>query len=262
MIIVISPAKTLDFESSSLSDSFTQPAFLDQSERLVDVLRGLDSAAVSKLMGVSEKIASLNVQRMLDWTRPFSQQNAKQAVYAFKGDVYTGLAVEAMDSMGVEYLQSNLRILSGLYGLLRPLDLMQAYRLEMGTRLENSEGLNLYQFWGSTLTDALQSELDEGDRVLVNLASNEYFKAVKAKQLSARLITPVFKDEKSGKFKVVSFYAKKARGLMVRYAADKNIQVAEELKRFDYAGYKFCPEQSSEDEWVYLREESVAKAQG
>ncbi|KZZ35833.1 MULTISPECIES: peroxide stress protein YaaA [unclassified Oleiphilus] len=261
MIIVVSPAKTLDFESASFSDEFSVPDFLDESKHLVDALKKVDSAALMKLMSVSEKIADLNVQRMKDWTVPFTAQNAKQAVYAFKGDVYTGLAVESMDSASVEYLQGKLRILSGLYGILRPLDLMQPYRLEMGTRLENTRGKNLYEFWGEMLTESLNRELEGSDEVLVNLASSEYFKSIKPKSLKAKVITPIFKDEKKGTYKIISFYAKKARGLMVRYAADNNIQSVEDLKGFDYAGYQYSESESSGTDWVFTRSESVAEAQ-
>lgn len=261
MIIVVSPAKTLDYGSASFVEEFSQPDFLDESAELVDVLRQVDAGGIERLMGVSSKIAQLNVDRMLAWQRPFDLQNAKQAVFAFKGDVYTGLAVETLGQSGLEYLQKTLRILSGLYGLLRPLDLMQAYRLEMGTRLENDKGANLYQFWGDKIAHKLNGELAGGDAVLVNLASNEYFKSVKRKQLSARVVTPIFKDEKNGKYKIVSFYAKKARGLMVRYAADNEIQDVESLKAFDYAGYRYSESDSTDDDWVFLRPESVAQAQ-
>lgn len=257
MIIVVSPAKTLDFESASFTESFTEPGFLDDSEILVNTLRDVSSEGVMSLMGVSQKIADLNVKRMQDWSRPFNTQNAKQAVYAFKGDVYTGLAVESMDAAGLEYIQKHLRILSGLYGVMRPLDLMQPYRLEMGTKLQNPRGKNLYEFWGNLLTEYLNSE-EKG--VLVNLASNEYFKAVKAKGIKARIITPIFKDEKGGKYKIISFYAKKARGLMVRYAADNKVDDVEALKAFDYAGYRFSSEESNDTDWVFKRSEATAEA--
>jgi cytoplasmic iron level regulating protein YaaA (DUF328/UPF0246 family) len=258
MIIVVSPAKTLDFESASFTDEFSEPGFLDDSEILVDTLRKVDSDGVMNLMGVSQKIADLNVQRMNEWSRPFDIQNAKQAVYAFKGDVYTGLAVESMAAEGVAYLQKHLRILSGLYGIMRPLDLMQPYRLEMGTKLENPRGKSLYEFWGNSITDYLNQEDDD---VLVNLASNEYFKAVKAKNIKGKIVTPIFKDEKKGKYKIISFYAKKARGLMVRFAADKNIQSVNELKKFDYAGYSFSESESTDTDWVFTRSEATAEAQ-
>tara|TARA_R110002167_G_scaffold52760_6_gene151991 strand:+ start:930 stop:1703 length:774 start_codon:yes stop_codon:yes gene_type:complete len=254
MLFLISPAKTLDFESSSFTDEATQPQFQDESAQLIDIMREFSSEDVSKMMKVSEKIADLNVARFKSWKRPFNLQNAKQAIFAFKGDVYTGLAVEAMDQEGLNYLQDNLRILSGLYGLLKPLDLMQAYRLEMGTKLAHSKCQDLYQFWGSKLTDQINTELTEHDYI-INLASNEYFKAVKEKQLTKKLITPVFKDEKNGKYKIISFYAKKARGLMVRFAADHQIHNEQDLKKFNYNGYWFDESESSELTWVFKREE-------
>lgn len=254
MLFLISPAKTLDFDSSSFTDEATQPQFLDESAQLIDIMREYSSEDLSKMMKVSEKIADLNVERFQSWLRPFDLQNAKQAIFAFKGDVYTGLAVEAMDQNGLNYLQANLRILSGLYGLLKPLDLMQAYRLEMGTKLGHSKCQDLYQFWGSKITDQINAELTEHDYI-INLASNEYFKAVKEKQLAKKLITPVFKDEKNGNYKIISFYAKKARGLMVRFAADHQVQNAQDLKKFDYNGYRFEEAESSEITWVFKREE-------
>lgn len=254
MLFLISPAKTLDFDSSSFTEEATQPQFLDDSAKLIDIMREFSSEDLSKMMKVSEKIADLNVDRFKSWQRPFDIQNAKQAIFAFKGDVYTGLAVEAMDANGLNYLQANLRILSGLYGLLKPLDLMQAYRLEMGTKLAHAKCQDLYQFWGSKITDQINAELS-GHDYIINLASNEYFKAVKEKQLAKKLITPVFKDEKNGNYKIISFYAKKARGLMVRYAADHQIQNAQDLKKFDYNGYRFEEAESSGFTWVFKREE-------
>lgn len=255
MLFLISPAKTLDFESSSLTDNATQPIFLDQSAALIDIMKEYSWQELSDMMKVSEKIAKLNVERYKDWQRPFDMQNAKQAVFAFKGDVYTGLAVETMDQPGINYLQHNLRILSGLYGLLKPLDLMQAYRLEMGTKLANPACQDLYTFWGSKLTDSLNQELKNNHEYVINLASNEYFKAVNDKQLCKPVITPVFKDEKNGKYKIISFYAKKARGLMMRYAADNNLTKVQELKAFNYGGYAYDSSESTEFTWVFKRAE-------
>ena len=207
-----------------------------------------------ELMQVSQKIAELNVERFNQWKLPFSTENAKQAVLAFKGDVYTGLDAPALSENRLAYAQSHLRILSGLYGLLRPLDLMQPYRLEMGLKLTTKKGENLYQFWGEKITDALNVLLAKQDEpVLINLASNEYFKSVQKKNLDGRLITPEFKDWKNGKYKMISFFAKKARGLMVRYAIDHNIQKAEVLQNFDYDGYHFNLELSRADKWVFSR---------
>lgn len=254
MLFLISPAKTLDFESSSLTDNASQPEFIEESSQLIDIMREYSWEEISSMMKVSEKIAKLNVDRYQDWQTPFDLQNAKQAIFAFKGDVYTGLAVEAMDAKGLDYLQVNLRILSGLYGLLKPLDLMQAYRLEMGTKLSHPKCQDLYQFWGDKITDQVNAELTKHDCV-INLASNEYFKAIKEKQLDKKLITPVFKDEKNGKYKIISFYAKKARGLMVRFASDKQITDAQDLKNFNYDGYAYDDSESSELTWVFKRVE-------
>ena len=255
MLFLLSPAKTLDFENAALTEEFTQPRLLDDAKELNQVARNLDAHEVKALMGVSDKIAELNVERFNSWSTPFDLKNAKQAAYAFKGDVYTGLNVETCGADAVGYLQEHVRILSGLYGVLRPLDLMQAYRLEMGVKFENDRGANLYQFWGSKLSELLNDDLRaEQDDIIVNLASNEYFKAVDKKALNARLITPVFKDFKNGAYKIISFYAKKARGLMVRYAADHHIKDVDLLKGFNYEGYKYSEEQSKGDTWVFLRE--------
>jgi cytoplasmic iron level regulating protein YaaA (DUF328/UPF0246 family) len=255
MLFLLSPAKTLDYENAALTDDFTTPRMLDHSAELVEGARNLSAADVKALMGVSDNIAELNVERFAAWSQPFSLQNSKQAVYAFKGDVYTGLNVETMSGTQVEYLQNQVRILSGLYGLLRPLDLMQAYRLEMGIKFQNDRGPNLYKFWGAEISNLLNEDLSDSESLVINLASNEYFKAVDKKVLNARIITPVFKDLKNGAYKIVSFYAKKARGLMVRYAADNNITDAELLKGFDYEGYKFNAELSEGDTWVFTRDE-------
>ena len=253
MIFLISPAKTLDFESSSFTSHHTSAAFLTESKQLINVMRDFNWQDLHKLMGVSEKIAKLNVERFQDWETPFTEKNAKQAVFAFKGDVYTGLAVETMTQDQLEYITSHLRILSGLYGLLKPLDLMQAYRLEMGTKIKTDSFTSLYDFWGDKLTLSLNADLSKND-VLVNLASNEYYKAVHAKKINTRIITPIFKDFKGDKYKIISFYAKKARGLMVRYAADHQVSDVDSLKNFDYSGYYYSEEQSTDTNWVFLRD--------
>lgn len=251
MLIVISPAKTLDFETASSTENYTQPRFLPQSQQLINELKVLSTTDIASLMKLSDKLAALNMARFQTWLKPFNLDNAKQALLAFKGDVYTGLDADTLDEVGLEFAQQHLRILSGLYGVLRPLDLMQAYRLEMGTKFANKKGKDLYQFWGSQLRDSLEAELKEG--VLINLASNEYFKAVEAKKLKARIITPIFKDLKNGQYKIISFYAKKARGLMSRYIIDHRLIKPESIKDFDSEGYRFSPEMSQADEWVFLR---------
>ena len=252
--MLLSPAKTLDYETPATTDSFSIPDYLEKSSELVKVMKQKSFLDLMELMQVSQKIAELNVERFNQWKLPFSTENAKQAVLAFKGDVYTGLDASALSENRLAYTQSHLRILSGLYGLLRPLDLMQPYRLEMGLKLTTKKGENLYQFWGEKITDALNVLLAKQDEpVLINLASNEYFKSVQKKNLDGRLITPEFKDWKNGKYKMISFFAKKARGLMVRYAIDHNIQKAEVLQNFDYDGYHFNLELSRADKWVFSR---------
>ncbi|WP_299018938.1 peroxide stress protein YaaA [uncultured Photobacterium sp.] len=256
MLIVVSPAKTLDYDSPLATKNYTLPELTDHSAELIEVCRELTPVDIASLMKVSDKIAGLNAARFAEWQPEFTMDNARQAILAFKGDVYTGLDAETMSEEGFTYAQSHLRMLSGLYGLLRPLDLMQPYRLEMGTRLANSRGTNLYQFWGDIITDKLNQALTEqGDNTLVNLASNEYFKAVKQKTLDAQVITPVFKDCKNGNYKVISFYAKKARGMMARYILDNQIDSVEALKQFNVAGYYFAAEESTEKELVFKREE-------
>lgn len=257
MIVVISPAKTLDFESPATTSEFTEANLLDQSQILINRCQKLSMQDIASLMKVSDKIAGLNVARFAQWQTPFSIENdAKQCLFAFKGDVYTGLEAETLSEGTLAYTQQNLRILSGLYGLLRPLDLMLAYRLEMGTRLDNERGTNLYQFWGSLVTEELNKQLaTQGSQYLINLASNEYFKAVKAKELKAEIITPIFKDQKNGQYKVISFYAKKARGLMARYIMENKVTDIEALKSFSVAGYYFVEAASTRSDLVFQRDE-------
>ncbi|OED45298.1 hypothetical protein ACH42_05150 [Endozoicomonas sp. (ex Bugula neritina AB1)] len=256
MLLVVSPAKTLDYDTPTATKTCSQPDFLDDSQRLIDELRLLTPAQVSSLMSISDKLAQLNTARFEAWSQPFTPENAKQAVLAFKGDVYTGLDAESLTEKQLNFAQKHLRILSGLYGLLRPLDLMQAYRLEMGSKFPNQRGKDLYAFWGELITEKLNDESTiQKDNVLVNLASNEYFKSVKIKSLNAEVITPIFKDRKGDKYKIISFYAKKARGLMCRYVIDNNITQVEKLKNFDYEGYSYNEAMSSETDWVFIREE-------
>lgn len=257
MLSVISPAKTLDFETPSTTDQVTQPDFLEHSKPLIDILRGYSPQQLSDLMGISDKLAGLNAARFAEWQPPFTLDNAKPAIQAFQGDVYTGLAANTFSDDDNRFAQKHLRILSGLYGLLRPLDLIQAYRLEMGTKLPNGAGNDLYAYWKPTLTHALNNAIEEsGSNVLVNLASNEYFKAIDTKKLSARVITPVFKDEKNGSFKIISFYAKKARGLMSAWIIQQHINDPDHLTAFDVVGYRFEPAASQGDTLVFTRRES------
>lgn len=256
MLIVVSPAKTLDFEIPTKSAEFTQADLTEHSAELVDTCRDLTPADLSSLMKISDKLAGLNAARFTEWSNNFTLENSKQAVYAFKGDVYTGLDADSLTDKNMAFAQQHFRILSGLYGLLRPLDLMKAYRLEMGTKLANERGTNLYQFWGDIITDKVNETLEQqGDKILINLASNEYFKAVQLKRLKAQTITPVFKDCKAGKYKIISFYAKKARGLMARYIIENELTEVEQLKQFDTDGYYYCAAESTEKELVFKREE-------
>ena len=259
MLTLISPAKTLDFETPAVTDTYTQADFLDHSAELIDQLKEQSPEDISALMKLSAKLSELNVQRFHDWCLPFKPNNAKAAILAFKGDVYTGLDAETFSEDDFTYSQSHLAILSGLYGLLRPLDLIQPYRLEMGTKFANSRGANLYTFWGSIITDEINKRLAAtNSEILVNLASNEYFKAVKPKQLNAELITPVFKDQKNGQYKIISFYAKKARGLMAAYIIQNKIKTVEALSKFDVAGYQFVAAESDAKTLTFKRSEEAA----
>lgn len=259
MLALISPAKTLDYETALPTDTYTQPRLLEQSQQLIDVCRKLSATEIAALMSVSEKIANLNVDRFRDWNADFDFSNARQALFAFKGDVYTGLDAYHLKDQDIDFAQQHLRMLSGLYGLLRPLDLMMPYRLEMGTKLKNARGHNLYEFWGNMITDQINQDLAEIDaKVLVNLASDEYYKSVNEKKIQAEIIKPVFLDQKNGKYKVISFYAKKARGLMARYLIENKLNQAEQLKAFDSEGYYFDAESSSNKELVFKRDEQHA----
>lgn len=258
MFFVLSPAKNLNEKAPAPVKEFTQPDLLAEAEILMRQLRELAPQQIAELMHVSDKIALLNAERNAEWHTPFTPDNAKQAVFMFNGDVYEGIAADTLKPEQIQYLQQHVRLLSGLYGILRPLDLMQPYRLEMGTAFANTRGKNLYEFWGDIITDLLNDTLAQaGSDILINLASQEYFKSVNTKKLKARLITPVFKDEKNGKYKIISFYAKRARGLMVRYAAEHNITDPEILKNFDYEGYSFNAAASNESEWVFMRKEQT-----
>jgi len=252
MKIVISPAKSLDFETAVPTTQFTEGIFLNEAEKLNAVLKKKSPKKIAELMSVSPKLSELNWQRNQDWQLPFTLDNARQAVFAFKGDVYIGLDAYSLPLDKMNQLQNKLRILSGQYGILKPLDLMQPYRLEMGTKLKVGQKDNLYQYWGSKVTDELNSELAD-DEVLLNLASNEYFKVIKPKLLKSQIITPVFKDYKDGKLKMISFFAKKARGLMVRYIIDHAIEKVEDLKGFNSEGYAFDANLSNEKELVFTR---------
>jgi len=255
MLILISPAKTLDFETAADTRTATQPVFLEDSKQLIEELQKLPSDGVSKLMSISSKLGDLNHERFMSWHLPFTKDNAKQSVLAFKGDVYTGLDAEGFSASDFRYAQKHLRILSGLYGVLRPLDLIQPYRLEMGTTFANQRGKDLYQFWDDSITVELNKLLkDLKTDAAVNLASKEYFRAVHRKELQADVISPVFKDLKNGKYKILSFYAKKARGQMAGWIIRNGIGDAEELKKFRVAGYRYSAELSTPHEPTFIRD--------
>jgi len=254
MLIVVSPAKTLDYDTPAKTKTFTLPDYLEESAELIHRLRQFSSLDISELMKVSSKIAELNFDRYEAWNRNFSEKNAKQAVLAFKGDVYTGLDAESFSARDFKFAQKHFRILSGLYGLLRPLDLMQPYRLEMGTKLSTERGKNLYEFWGNTITEGLNTQLKKiKSPYLINLASNEYFKAVKPKLLKGEIITPAFKELKNGEYKMIGVYAKKARGLLSRYIIQNQLSDIEDIKSFDVDGYKFNKKLSKANNWVFSR---------
>lgn len=254
MLIVISPAKTLDYATPPVTKTHSKPDFLKQSQTLINILRNYSALDLAELMKLSMKLAELNFDRYCDWKTPFTPKNAKQAVLAMKGDVYTGLDAENLSEEDLAFAQEHLRILSGLYGVLRPLDLMQPYRLEMGTRLPNDKGKDLYAFWGDTITQALNKTLaKQGDEVLINLASNEYYKSVKPKLVKGRIITPQFKEQKSDGYKMIGVYAKKARGLMSRYIIANRLTDPEAIKGFNVAGYNYNEALSTEDQWVFAR---------
>jgi cytoplasmic iron level regulating protein YaaA (DUF328/UPF0246 family) len=274
MLAVISPAKTLDYESAPVTTQFSQPQLLDQSARLVSRLGEMAPHELSALMSISDKLGVLNHERYQQWVMPFTPENARQALLAFKGDVYTGLNVDSFTEQDFSFAQQHLCILSGLYGVLRPLDLMQPYRLEMGTRLAmgarlekgagtekgahrgrgNEHSANLYQFWGDTITHYLNESLStSGSQVLINLASNEYFKSVKPALLQGEVITPVFKEYRNGSYKVISFLAKKARGAMTAYLIRNRLETPAQLKDFTEDGYAFNPQLSDVKQWVFTR---------
>lgn len=256
MIIVLSPAKSLDYETPPHVSKHTIPDFVDDAAQLIDELRRYSPQQIASLMDISDPLARLNFQRYADWSTTFSTDNAKQAVLAFNGDVYEGFDAKTLSAADLDYAQRHVRVLSGLYGLLRPLDLLQPYRLEMGTRLANARGKDLYAFWGERITEALSAQLRRNkgtERVLVNCASTEYFKSVRPKQLDARVVTPVFEDWKGGRYKIISFHAKRARGLMARFAVENRIDAPEKLKDFAVEGYAFDPEASNDATFVFRR---------
>ena len=256
MIILISPSKTLDFTTPVATDKYTLPDFLPQSEQLIGYMRKFSRPALKQLMKISDKIADLNYRRYRAWQLPFTPYNARQAVFAFKGDVYTGLDIDSFGARDLNACQKRLRILSGLYGLLRPLDLIQPYRLEMGTRLETAQGANLYAFWQDRIAGAINQALrKQKTDTVINLASNEYFKAACEKQLDGRVITPAFKEYRNGEYKMIGLYAKKARGLMARFILCNRLTDADDIKAFAEDGYRYSRKLSNGNSWVFTRKQ-------
>ena len=260
LLMVLSPAKTLDYTTPPTTTEATQPQFVGRARELVKALRTQSPQQLAALMGISDRLAALNAARFAEWRPTFTPENSKQAILAFNGDVYEGLDASSLSVDDLHWAQRHLRVLSGLYGLLRPLDLMRPYRLEMGTPWANAKGKDLYAFWGSRLAKTLDAELAEGgsEPVLVNLASDEYFRAVDRKALRARVVQPVFQDgtPQTG-YKVVSFYAKRARGLMARHVITHRSTKVDELKSFTGEGYRFVPEASKADQWVFRRDKAA-----
>ena len=255
MIAIVSPAKNLDFKTAYDSE-VSQPRLMECTNELIDVLRKKSEEEIQNLMSLSEQLAGLNVKRYKDFTTSHTLENAKPSVLAFNGDVYQGLQAETFDDKKLAFAQKHLRILSGLYGLLRPLDLMQPYRLEMGTKLAFDDYSTLYQYWGDKILDLLVEDLKEqGDDVLINLASNEYFTSIKRKSMPMQVIDVEFKDLKNDKYKIIAFYAKKARGLMSRYIIENEISTVEDLKGFNYKGYYFDEKDSSETKLAFKRDQ-------
>ncbi len=254
MLLVISPAKTLDYDTSPQTSEYSIPDYLDEAEMLINRVKEYSQPEIMELMVVSEKIARLNFERFKTWRTPFTPENSKQAVLAFKGDVYSGLDAETFSAKDFEFAQQHLRILSGLYGLLRPLDLMQPYRLEMGRKIDNDRGKNLYEFWRNVVTEGINAQLKKTrSNILVNLASNEYFKVINTKTLNAELITPAFKDYKNGQYKMMGVYAKKARGQFSRFVIKNQLEEPSELKKFNVDGYQFNEELTAGNQWVFTR---------
>ena len=254
MLIVVSPAKKLDYDTPPTTERYSQPDFLDQSQLLINNLRNYSALDLAELMKLSMNLAELNFDRYHAWTPEFTTDNAKQCLLAFKGDVYAGMDAETFSEQDLDHAQSHLRILSGLYGLLKPLDLMLPYRLEMGTKLPNSRGKNLYEFWGERITDAINAQLAaQGDDILINLASNEYFKSVKPKLVKGRIINPQFKERKGDDYRMIGIFAKRARGLMSRYILQNRLQDPQAIKDFNLDGYGYNELLSTDEQWMFTR---------
>ena len=257
MLLVLSPAKSLDYETPTKISESTLPEFITESASLVSILKKMSLKEVVELMGLSDKLAALNVARYAEWSKKFDEKNSKQALLAFDGDVYEGLNAKSLSLKEMKFAQDHVRVLSGLYGVLKPLDRMQPYRLEMGTALKNAKGKDLYAFWGDKITQKLKSELESHKKpILLNLASDEYFKVVQPAKLGCPVVSPVFQDEKDGKYKIISFYAKRARGLMTRFIIDNKIDNSEDIHEFNLEGYKYSAKESTPDKPVFKRKQS------
>lgn len=255
MLTIISPAKSLNFDDLNKDVNSSLPNYLSQSQQIISVIKKLNNKELMDLMSISNDLAQLNFDRFQNWTLPFNKENSKQAVFSFNGDVYQGLDINTFTNEDLDYSQDHLRILSGLYGLLRPLDIIQPYRLEMGTKLSINGAKNLYDFWKETITSSLNQEIkDKGHKYILNLASNEYFNAIDKKKVNADIIYPVFKDFKNGEYKIISFYAKKARGLMSSYHLKNKIETLEDIKSFNDGGYYFSPDMSENNKVVFIRD--------
>ena len=258
MLLLLSPAKKLDYDTPLAVEEHTQPLFVEQAQELITVLKTKSNEDIASLMSLSQALSDLNVQRYAEWVPQFDLNNSRQAILAFNGDVYEGLEATTLNKKQLEWAQAHVAILSGLYGVLRPLDLMQAYRLEMGTRLQNPRGKNLYEFWGSQIADYLNQRMSEKkDKVIINLASDEYFKSVDLKTLQARVVQCVFQDFKNGAYKIISFNAKRARGLMTRFAIETQAKKPEDLQAFNLEQWQYAPEVSREDKLVFRRDLSA-----
>lgn len=255
MLVLLSPSKTMDFSNDVQLDHYTKPGFLEEAEQLVNHMRGYSPDDLAQLMNISDKLAKMNYERFQEFKTPFTPENARQALLAYRGDVYDGIAVKEYGKQDFDFAQEQVRILSGLYGVLRPLDLIQPYRLEMSTKIQPNQTKNLYEFWQDQITQFLNEELkSHTNPYVINLASNEYFKAVKASELNGQIITPVFKEQKNGQYKTIAIYAKKARGMMTDYIIRNRLSDPEGLKGFDYEGYLFNEALSNVQQWVFTKD--------
>ena len=254
LVTIISPAKKLDYSPVEKNIDSTIPSLLEHSNELIKDLKSLNPQEVSSLMSLSDKLGALNYERFQEWKTPFTKSNSKQAILAFKGDVYQGLDAESLSETELIWAQKHVRILSGLYGILKPMDLMQPYRLEMGTKFATKRGQNLYDFWSSIITEELNKNFSSDNTNLLNLASNEYFKSINVSELKANVISPVFMDKKNGKYKIISFFAKKARGLMTRYVIKNRIEDITDIQNFDEGGYFFSEAMSEDNKPVFCRD--------